>query len=199
MPPKRPSPSTGRKTRSRVPLVAAVVVLVAALIGGGVWLGVRAGWWTSAGGDGDDPTTTSQPKTGTKSQPTTAELPAGDRLSQLLDQDRPEVHQLFGRWVPQLSAKQDGMVVDGATYDLDDVLANHADLRDRFDNVRLLWSSEYPVFRFGDFYVTVVGQPFDTPAEANAWCDEQQFPADDCFAKLIDGSGSWEQAAVYRN
>lgn len=184
----------------KAPVLAAVAVVVFAVIGVSLWLiGDREGWWTTAAGGSETTTTPPATEETRPTTETTQELSAADQLSQRIDEDRPEVEQLFGRWVPQLSAKNDGMVVDGETYDLDAVLANHLDLRNAHPESRLLWSGDYPVFRFDGFYVTVVALPFDTAAEANTWCDEREFPVDECFAKFINDTGSWQNAAVYRN
>lgn len=203
-PPPRPAvqaqPRPRRKSRGpKPPVLAAVAVLVFAVIGVSLWLiGDREGWWTTAAG-GSKTTTTPPTVEETPTTETTEELSAADQLSQRIDEDRPEVEQLFGKWVPQLSAKNEGMVVDGETYDLDAVLANHLDLRDAHPESRLLRSGDYPVFRFDGFYITIVALPFETADEANAWCDEHEFPVNECFAKFINNTGSWQDAAVYRN
>ncbi|GAA5115503.1 Hsp70 family protein [Haloechinothrix salitolerans] len=187
--------STTSVTRGRrrllVPaLVGVALLLVAAL--GTWWWGDQAGWFNGADSRADTGETTSD--SGFTEEPPTA----AEELAAILDGDEADVRGLLGSWVPQLSAKSEGLVVDGTTYDADAILANHHDLRERYPEARLLWSGDYPIFRFDNYFVTVFAVPFASPDEANQWCDAEGFPADDCFAKRLSDTGSWEDAAVYR-
>ncbi|GAA4811651.1 hypothetical protein GCM10023200_56810 [Actinomycetospora chlora] len=114
-------------------------------------------------------------------------LPA-DPAAALQERSRTDagaVEQLVGAWIPQLSAKRAGMVVDGTTYDAAAVLADHQRLRAAYPDALLVWSGSFTSFRGGDFWVTVVGRSFPSAAAANAWCDSAGLGADDCYAKRL--------------
>ncbi|BBY73551.1 hypothetical protein MPRF_04500 [Mycolicibacterium parafortuitum] len=120
-------------------------------------------------------------------------------LRELRDADYAYVSgSLANRWIPQISAKKAGLVVDGRTLTSTDVLRNHLALRDKYSNVRLLSSGQWTTFSSGDFWVTVVGQPKLSPAEANAWCDAQRIRVDDCFAKFVSSLFGVEGTTAYR-
>lgn len=123
---------------------------------------------------------------------TDSEDDAAQALRWQADHDKSLVlDSLNGHWTPQLSSKKPGLVADGKTWDNRATLAEFLELRQRFSTVRLLYSDEWSVFTAdGHWWVTVAGVAFDTPEEANAWCDQQGFDADHCYAKYIDPNGS---------
>ena len=100
--------------------------------------------------------------------------------------DQADVEQrLVGAWVPQLSSKKAGLVVDGRALSDQDVLDDHQHLRSTYADVRLVWSGDYLSFKGRDFWVTIAGTTFSTADEANAWCETQGLSGDDCFAKRL--------------
>ena len=95
-----------------------------------------------------------------------------------------------GVWLPQLSSKRVGMMVDGWYYDDAAILADHLALRSSYGNVRLVWSGDWVTFSAPDFWVTLVAEPFASPEGANAWCDSHGIGREDCYAKRLSTTGS---------
>ena len=120
-------------------------------------------------------------------------------LSAQVASDRSTVEGLVGEWVPQLSAKRDGLVADGITYDDDAILAHWSALTVRDPSAVMLFSGDWPVFNGSDFWVVVHPQGFSTAAAANAWCDAQGYAADDCYAKKLSHSGGPSGTTVTRH
>jgi len=74
-----------------------------------------------------------------------------DQLTWLIARDHPEVQrQLAENWVPQLSSKRPGLVVDSVPYGYPDILNDHLSLRATYD-ARLVWSGDWSSFKEGDF------------------------------------------------
>lgn len=86
-------------------------------------------------------------------------------------------------WVAQLSSKWVGLRADGTTWTADSILAEHQQLRSRYGAL-LLDSTDWGFKRSG-VWVTVTNSWFPTADLANAWCDDQGFAKDHCFAKRI--------------
>ena len=124
---------------------------------------------------------------------------AAAALSAQVASDRSTVEGLVGEWVPQLSAKRDGLVADGITYDDDAILAHWSALTVRDPSAVMLFSGDWPVFNGSDFWVVVHPQGFSTAAAANAWCDAQGYAADDCYAKKLSHSGGPSGTTVTRH
>jgi hypothetical protein len=124
---------------------------------------------------------------------------ASSALAAQVASDRPIVEGLVGPWVPQLSAKRDGLVADGITYDDDAILAHWSTLTSRDPSAVMLFSGDWPVFNGSDFWVVVHPQGFATAAAANAWCDAQGYAADDCYAKKLSHSGGPSGTTVTRH
>nr|WP_261978127.1 PQQ-like beta-propeller repeat protein [Gordonia sp. NB41Y] len=123
----------------------------------------------------------------------------GNALRAQADSDRAFIlANLNNRWVAQLSSKRPGLVADGKTWDnqaiLDEFLAN----RLRFGDARLLYSDEWSVFNYRGWWVTVATPTFPGPDQANAWCVQQGFDGDHCFAKLISTTASPDGSTRYR-
>jgi hypothetical protein len=119
-------------------------------------------------------------------------------LERLRNEDRPEVEALVGQWVPQLSGKRPGLVAHGITYYHIDILRDFHDNQSRYPDALLLFSGDYTSFRHGDFWITVVPRPqLDGPG-ANAWCDAQGIPVDDCYAKMISHTVAYSDATEIR-
>ena len=74
------------------------------------------------------------------------------------------------------------------------------DLRNGFkDPTRwIMYSGDYTSFKYGDFWITVVPYPYDNGASANGWCDSENIPADDCYAKLISHTTGYPNATLPR-
>lgn len=112
--------------------------------------------------------------------------------------DRAGVEGLVGYWVPQVSAKQPGMVVHGISFGYEEVWQDFQDTRGRYPGALMLRSGDFPVYQLSGFWVTVVPQLFDTGDSANAWCDAAGFAAEDCYAKRLTHSGSSQDNTRFR-
>lgn len=193
--------------RSRSTLAAALTTLVLLLGGTGVTT------WLILVHDTATPTLPAPPLTPPPSQ-SQAEVftshavdpPSGigseetalNQLTQQIALDWPQVRsQLAETWVPQLSSKQPGLVVDDISYGYTDILNDHLALRATY-SARLVWSDDWSSFREGDFYITVAAVSFSTPGEANAWCDRQAIDSDNCFAKRLSTMAGPDGSTVNR-
>ena len=130
--------------------------------------------------------------------PTVVAPSARDELGAQAEFDRARVESVTGWWVPQLSSKRPGTVDGGIRYDDDRILAHYRGLAARYPGAALLYSGDWPVFTGGDYWVVIVAQPFATAAQANAWCDQQGFGADDCLAKNLSHTGGPAGTTVHR-
>ncbi|SDU58791.1 PQQ-binding-like beta-propeller repeat protein [Gordonia westfalica] len=104
---------------------------------------------------------------------------------------------LDNRWVAQLSSKRPGLVAEGRTWTDQAILDEFLALRLRFNDVRLLWSDEWPVFSYQGWWVTVAAATFPGPVEANNWCRSQGFDPDHCFAKLVSTTAGPDGSTRY--
>jgi hypothetical protein len=111
--------------------------------------------------------------------------------------DRTRAESLVGSWVPQISAKQQGLVVNGRTYTDQMILEEYLQARQTYDAV-LVRSQDYSTFQRPGFWVVLVPNPSTTAAAANAWCTAQNFGPDDCFAKKISHTESPNGGTVHR-
>jgi hypothetical protein len=131
--------------------------------------------------------------------PTAEPLDAALAELQLIrDADRPMAEALVGQWVPQLSAKRPGMVVQGVTYDHVEILRDYRATQARYPDALLLYSGEYSSFRYDDFWITIEPLPHYDGPSANAWCDGQGIPVDDCYAKMISHTVGYDGATLLR-
>lgn len=123
-----------------------------------------------------------------------AEAAAAGNLRWQADHDRPTVvSSVSGYWVPQVSSKRPGLYAEGMTWGSPDIVQEFFSLRQQFPQALLLFSDDWSVFDAGgSWWVTIVGIPFTTAEEANAWCDSQDLDGEHCFAKYIDTNGSSE-------
>jgi len=129
----------------------------------------------------------------------TDENSAQQSLQNEVATDRPQVEALAGRWVPQVSSKRPGLVVNGTTYDYLAIWSDFASLKARYPGALLLWSGDYSSFRSPDFWVTIVSQSYDSGESANSWCDSEGIDKDDCYAKLITHTVGYADSTVLRN
>jgi hypothetical protein len=119
-------------------------------------------------------------------------------LQLIRDADRPTVESLVGQWVPQLSAKRPGMVVQGITYDYVEILRDYRETQASYPDALLVYSGEYTSFKYGDFWITIEPLPYYDGPSANGWCDGQGIPADNCYAKMISHTVGYEGATLLR-
>ena len=108
-----------------------------------------------------------------------------DQLRSRLDGDAATVESLVGKWIPQLSSKREGDVIDGTRYDAAAVLADFNGWQERVPSSVLTRSERFTSFRGQDYWVTVAAEPFDTAEAANAWCATEGLAPGDCFAKRL--------------
>lgn len=128
-----------------------------------------------------------------------------EELGRYADGDRSSAELLVDRWVPQVSSKKPGLDVAGddlPEYTAAAVLSDHVAYRARYvghgGGALLVRSGDFSSFKNGDFWVTVIALPFDTPEAANAWCDEQNIRPDDCFAKRLSHTAPWRGSSEAR-
>ena len=142
---------------------------------------------------GSDANTTATAASGT-GDGEVAEASAADNLRWQADHDRSTVvSRVSGYWVPQVSSKRPGLYAEGMTWGSPAIMQEFFSLRQQFPEALLLFSDDWPVFDAGgSWWVTIVGIPFTTAEEANAWCDSQGLDGEHCFAKYIDTNGSSE-------
>ena len=120
-------------------------------------------------------------------------------LRELADADHYEVQtSLENRWIPQIGSKRVGLVAEGITWTTVDILRNHLEFRQRYDDVRLVWSADWTTFNSPDFWVTIVAEAFGTADQANRWCDSNGIDAFNCFAKMISSTFGTEGTTVLR-
>jgi hypothetical protein len=120
-------------------------------------------------------------------------------LDNEVNQDRGAAEALVENWVPQLSSKRPGLVVDGVTYDYPHIWADFQQLRQQYPSALLLWSGDYTSFKSPDFYITVVAQPYPDGRSANGWCDAAGLGPDDCYAKLLSHVDGPANATLLRS
>ncbi len=145
-----------------------------------------------------EPSSTTQQPVYPQSTAASAPLDAEQRLREIADEDRPFVAaNLADHWVPQLSSKRPGVVDQGVVWDNTMTLQEHLDLRQRYPDVRLLWSGDWSTFSAPDFWVTLVGMAFPDPAGPLAWCRAQELDRDHCIAKLISTTHAVEGSTAY--
>ncbi|MEV0539310.1 hypothetical protein [Nocardia salmonicida] len=120
------------------------------------------------------------------------------------DADQPFVSAgVANRWVPQLSAKQPGLVapdVDGhmVNWTSSEILAQHQRMRAQYPGARLVWSDDWATFDLRGWWITLAGTTYSDPDSANAWCDARSIPVDECFAKLVSNSRTSTGTTKYR-
>jgi len=128
------------------------------------------------------PATSSTPPAGTPPAAAPVARSAEDELTAQAAADRPAAESLVGSWVPQLSSKSVGLTVSSVTFDDTAILADFQSLQTRYPNSLLVRSDDYRSFTRPGFWVTLVATPFDT---ADAWCAQQGFAQQDCYAKRL--------------
>lgn len=182
--------------------VVAVVAVIALGIGAGFVLRPFAGRTVSGMGTAaDTAATTSSTAPAQQRPPVAAPSTAADAhivLAARADADQPIVDSLVGYWVPQISSKAPGMVVSGITYDDSRILTEFRTALRAHTGAVLLRSEDYTSFSRAGFWVIVVAEPHATPDEANEWCEHNNFPPADCFAKRLSHTEGPQGNTVHR-
>jgi hypothetical protein len=109
----------------------------------------------------------------------------GTALGQERAGDATAADSLVGQWIPQVSAKAAGLVVNGVTYDDGLIWAEFQKYRAAYPDALLVRSSDYSSFRVPGYWVVVIGRAFATADAVNAWCAQQAYGPDGCFAKRL--------------
>jgi len=170
-----------RRTHPGVWVVCAVLLLVAVVLGVIV----------ATTSDPVPPSPVSPPTPTTAYNPPVETAPQSSEqaLAGLARDDAGTAESTVGTWLPQLSAKQEGLVADGQVWDSAGILREHEQLRARYSGAFLVWSGDYVSFSGLDFWVTLVNRPFSTADQAIAWCSTNGFDSDHCYAKRLSHTG----------
>ena len=119
------------------------------------------------------------------------EQAAGDAIQWQIKHDYPIVmNSLRGKWTPQLSSKQVGLVADGQTWTKRAILAEYLKTQQANPKAVIIDTSQWPVYDTGGWWVTLQGDTYSDGDQANAWCDAQGYDSDHCLAKRIESNGS---------
>mgnify|MGYP001023062578 FL=1 len=119
------------------------------------------------------------------------EQAAGDAIQWQIKHDYPIVmNSLRGKWTPQLSSKQVGLVADGQTWTKRAILAEYLRTQQANPKAVIIDTSQWPVYDVGGWWVTLSGELYDDADQANAWCDAQGYDSDHCLAKRIESNGT---------
>ena len=120
-------------------------------------------------------------------------------LQDLAASDRGAVaRDLENRWAPQISSKRPGLYAEGITWTPSEILREHLSLRQRYPDVKLVWSGDWRTFNDPDWWVTTVGLPYPTADGALGWCANNGFDADHCYAKIISRTRGVDGTTVLR-
>ncbi|WP_254896910.1 zinc ribbon domain-containing protein [Amycolatopsis sp. Hca4] len=117
-------------------------------------------------------------------------LSAEELLRQQVRSDHAAVEELVGWWVPQLSSKRVGLLVEGRRFGVEDVWSDFQGLKSKYPGALLLSSDDFVSFGKPGFWVTVERTTFASGEEANSWCEAQGIGPDDCYAKRLTHTGS---------
>ncbi len=198
-------PGTGAGRSLLVALLAVAAVLLIAIVGVVINVVVNRDSDSSPPSPtaaNSTPTTYSAEPSLTTTTPvytaTSAPQDPEQQLRQLANEDRSYVSaQLADRWVPQLSSKRPGVVDNGVVWDNAMALQEHQQLRQKYPNVKLLWSGDWSTFSAANFWVTVVGITSPNSAGALAWCRSQGFDRDHCIAKIVSTTHPVDGSTAY--
>lgn len=147
----------------------------------------------------ETPSLSSTPAPGTaEPAPEDSEAAAQQRLRQVANRDRPFVNEILAdHWVPQLSSKRPGVRDAGVAWNNAMTLQEFLDLRERYPQVKLLWSGDWSTFSAPNYWVTIVGITFPDSSGALAWCKSQGLDDDHCIAKFISTTSPVEGSTAY--
>ena len=119
------------------------------------------------------------------------EQAAGDAIQWQIKHDYPIVmNSLRGKWTPQLSSKQVGLVADGQTWTKRAILAEYLKTQQANPKAVIIDTSQWPVYDTAGWWVTLQGDSYSDGDQANAWCDAQGYDSDHCLAKRIESNGT---------
>ena len=119
------------------------------------------------------------------------EQAAGDAIQWQIKHDYPIVmNSLRGKWTPQLSSKQVGLVADGQTWTKRAILAEYLRTQQANPKAVIIDTSQWPVYDTGGWWVTLQGDTYSDGDQASAWCDAQGYDSDHCLAKRIESNGT---------
>ena len=119
------------------------------------------------------------------------EQAAGDAIGWQVKHDYPIVmNSMRGKWTPQLSSKQVGLVAEGQTWTNRSILAEFLKTRQANPKAVIIDTSQWPVYDVGGWWVTLQGDTYSDGDQANAWCDAQGYDSDHCLAKRIESNGT---------
>jgi len=119
------------------------------------------------------------------------EQAAGDAIQWQIKHDYPIVmNSMRGKWTPQLSSKQVGLVAEGQTWTNRSILAEFLKTRQANPKAVIIDPSQWPVYDTGGWWVTLQGDTYSDGDQANAWCDAQGYDSDHCLAKRIESNGT---------
>ncbi|WP_051198717.1 hypothetical protein [Gordonia shandongensis] len=208
-PPMAPPPPPSGGGAGRAVLIGLALGCIVALAAAAVVIAIKL-----ASSDDDatvaDRPGTNQPEDGASEAPGAAEASvstpptdtedaAAARIAQQIGQDSVALRgDLNNTWAAQLSAKRPGLEAEGRRWDNRSIWAEFVDFRSRYPQVKMLDSSQWPVFSESGWLVSVSAQRFPTPQSAIAWCRSNGLDADHCFAKLISTSRSADGSTVYK-
>ena len=119
------------------------------------------------------------------------EQAAGDAIGWQVKHDYPIVmNSMRGKWTPQLSSKQVGLVAEGQTWTNRSILAEFLKTRQANPKAVIIDTSQWPVYDTAGWWVTLQGDSYSDGDQANAWCDAQGYDSDHCLAKRIESNGT---------
>jgi len=114
---------------------------------------------------------------------------AATELAAIAQADRDRVISLEGRWVPQLSAKEDGTEWEGVVYDLPAILDLHRQLGDQVGDTLLVEGTTLAFLidgeRMAGWWITLADQAFDDADGALDWCADAGFDRANCAARFL--------------
>ncbi len=122
---------------------------------------------------------------------------AGD-LASATSSDTAYMRSNDNRWTAQVSAKWPGLNAEGRTWDNAAIYNEYVSMKQRYPNVRLLRSADWPVFTQDHWWVIVSAQQFSTPSSALSWCVSQSLDKDHCFAKFISSTSGPDGSTLYQ-
>ena len=139
----------------------------------------------------NSPMTIASSASSNANQETQDEQAAGDAIQWQVKHDYPIVmNSMRGKWTPQLSSKQVGLVADGQTWTNRSILAEFLKTRQSNPKAVIIDTGQWPVYDVSGWWVTLSGELYDDADKANGWCDAQGYDSDHCLAKRIESNGS---------
>lgn len=200
--PKESAPHDGRhppgkasplppKPRRRVRVLIGIVVLLAFAI---VVSYLSHGYNKGISGHASE-LSPSSAGTQTASEPANEAAPDGpnepstaDPLSQLnaeVESSQGTAAGMLDRWVPELSAKQQGTEDDGVIYDYSSILSYHASLRARYGEIMTVRSVDYQSFTYPGYWVALLPKTFPSGDAVNDWCIAEGWDPDHLLREAL--------------